>query len=49
MNLSITELNTMISYIFPGYPEDKILGILVDIPESKKDDNDSWKKRRAIV
>lgn len=49
MNLSKDELNAMISSIFPGYPEDNKLGILVDIPKQKSDDNCLWQERRRIA
>jgi len=47
--LSSQELTDLIKSVFPHFPDDRQLGILVDIPRNSKDDNASWKKRRKIA
>ncbi|MCP5105992.1 MAG: hypothetical protein GY950_21590 [bacterium] len=47
--LSGNELIKLIKSVFPTYPEDKKLGILVDIPRDPKDDIPNWKQRRTIA
>jgi len=47
MRLSEKDLVDLVRSVFPGYPEDKALGILVDVPRSA--DNPDWKARRAMA
>lgn len=47
--LSGDELIKLIQSVFPSYPGDKKLGILVDVPRDPKDDIDNWQQRRAIA
>ena len=47
--LSGDELIKLIQSVFPSYPGDKKLGILVDVPRSQDDDNSNWQERRAIA
>jgi hypothetical protein len=47
--LSSQELVNLIKSVFPPFPDDHQLGILVDIPLDTKADNPSWKKRRKIA
>ncbi|MCP4151810.1 MAG: hypothetical protein GY757_28965 [bacterium] len=47
--LSGTELINLIQSVFPTFPEDRKLGILVDVPKDPKDDTANWEQRRAIA
>ncbi|MCP4216094.1 MAG: hypothetical protein GY765_15695 [bacterium] len=47
--LSGNELINLIKAVFPLFPEDKRLGIMVDIPKDPADDNPDWKLRREIA
>ena len=46
--LSKNELLELIKSVFPYFKNDKKLGILVDIPNSKENDNEDWSIRREI-
>ena len=46
--LSKKEIINLVKSVFPHYNLDKKLGILVDIPNNKNDDNENWKIRRDI-
>lgn len=48
-NLALTELIDLIHSVFPRLPEDRFLGILVDLPKNKEEDNDDWKIRRQMA
>lgn len=43
------ELVNLIRSVFPLFPEDRFLGILVDIPRKRKKDNPRWKERRLLA
>jgi len=47
--LSETDLVNLVRSVFPGYPEDRALGILVDVPRDPAHDNADWKARRAMA
>ncbi len=47
--LSGDELIKLIGSVFPLFPGDKKLGILVDVPREASDDNPDWKQRREIA
>ena len=47
--LSEIDLVSLVRSVFPGYPEDKALGILVDIPRDPARDNADWKARRRMA
>ncbi|MCK4836347.1 MAG: hypothetical protein KAT17_06905 [Candidatus Aminicenantes bacterium] len=47
--LSAEELIQLIETVFPHFPEDRQLGILVDIPVNREMDHDRWKLRREIA
>ena len=49
MRLSEKDLTDLVRSVFPGYPEDRALGILVDVPRSPDRDNPDWKARRAMA
>jgi hypothetical protein len=49
MRLSEKDLVDLVRSVFPGYPEDRALGILVDVPRSPDRDNPDWKARRAMA
>jgi len=46
--LSKKEIINLVKSVFPHYDGDKKLGIMVDIPNNKNDDNENWKTRREI-
>lgn len=48
-NLSAPDLTQLIHSVFPKFPDDRFLGILLDIPNSEQEDNESWKARRALA
>lgn len=43
------ELMKLIQSVFPTFPGDKKLGILVDIPKNIEKDNLDWRQRRALA
>jgi len=47
--LSGDELVKLIQSVFPTYPEDKKLGILVDVPRDPEEDKPNWAQRRTIA
>ncbi len=47
--LSEIDLINLVRSVFPGYPEDRALGILVDVPRDPARDNADWKARRAMA
>ncbi|MDQ1349999.1 MAG: hypothetical protein QG657_300, partial [Acidobacteriota bacterium] len=49
IKLTGDELIKLIESVFPAFPGDKKLGILVDIPRVKENDNPDWQQRRALA
>ncbi len=47
--LSSRELTQLIQSVFPRHPEDKKLGILIDIPRTQDLDNPDWSERRRMA
>ncbi len=47
--LSEDELVALIKSVFPRYPGDKKLGILVDVPRHQEEDQPAWHQRRQIA
>lgn len=47
--LSGDELIQLIQSVFPNNPQDKRLGILVDVPRDAADDSPTWQERRSIA
>jgi hypothetical protein len=47
--LTGTDLANLVRSVFPGYPEDRKLGILVDLPRAAARDNPDWKARRDMA
>jgi hypothetical protein len=48
-SLSAKDLVDLVRSVFPGHPEDRTLGILVDVPREPCRDNPDWKARRAMA
>jgi hypothetical protein len=48
-HLSDKDLADLVRSVFPGYPEDRRLGILVDVPRAPARDNPDWTVRRAMA
>lgn len=48
-SLTEKDLVDLVRSVFPGYPEDRALGILVDVPRGPERDNPDWKARRAMA
>lgn len=49
IKLTGDELIKLIESVFPAFPGDKKLGILVDIPRAKENDNPDWQQRRSLA
>jgi hypothetical protein len=47
--LTGTDLENLVRSVFPGFPEDRALGILVDVPRDSAGDNPAWRARRAMA
>lgn len=47
--ISVDELIRLIKSVFPKHSGDRKLGILVDIPQNSRKDNDGWKLRRDMA
>ena len=47
--LTATDLANLVRSVFPGFPEDRALGILVDVPRDPGRDNAAWRARRAMA
>ncbi len=47
--LTKEELVGLVQSVFPRFPEDRSLAVLVDIPRRAASDNDEWKKRRGLA
>lgn len=48
-DLSKNELIQLITSVFPTYPDDHSLAILVDVPREKDKDSEDWKQRRQLA
>ncbi len=48
-NLSGQDLANLVKSVFPRFPEDRSLGLLVDVPRDPMRDNRDWKARRALA
>ncbi|RPH99152.1 MAG: hypothetical protein EHM72_11945, partial [Calditrichaeota bacterium] len=49
LNLNTEELVRLIETVFPRFPDDKELTILVDIPTQSADDHPQWLMRRRCA
>jgi hypothetical protein len=49
IRLNEKDLIDLVRSVFPGHPEDRALGILVDVPCERGRDNPDWKARRAMA
>lgn len=49
LRLSEKDLADLVRSVFPGHPEDRALGILVDVPRAAGLDNPDWRVRRAMA
>jgi hypothetical protein len=47
--LKATELVSLVRSVFPHHPDDRCLGILVDIPRRPENDSTAWKERRKLA
>jgi hypothetical protein len=47
--LTTKDLVNLVRAVFPGHPDDRSLGILVDVPRDPGRDNPDWKARRALA
>ncbi|HDT13745.1 MAG TPA: hypothetical protein ENO03_05235 [Candidatus Aminicenantes bacterium] len=47
--LTEKDLAGLVRSVFPGFPEDRALGILVDVPRDRARDNPDWRRRRAMA
>lgn len=47
--LNEKDLVNLVRSVFPGHPEDRALGVLVDVPGDQARDNPDWRRRRAIA
>lgn len=47
--LKAAELVSLIRSVFPRYPDDRCLAILVDIPRHPESENIAWKERRKLA
>lgn len=47
--LSTEDLIKLIQSVFPNHPDDRWMGILVDIPRDPGIDNAGWKQRRSLA
>ena len=48
-SLSKEDLVGLVQTVFPRFPEDRSLAVLVDIPRQSASDNEEWKKRRRLA
>jgi len=48
-SLSGRDLANLVKSVFPRFPEDRVLAVLVDVPRSPADDNREWKARRSLA
>jgi hypothetical protein len=49
IKLSQDDLTNLIKSVFPQYPDDRSLAILVDLPRNMDNDNENWKNRRGLA
>lgn len=49
IGLTADDLCRLIIGVFPRLPDDRFLGVLVDIPSQAQMDNDLWKERRLLA
>ncbi len=47
--LSGADLANLVRSVFPGFPEDRSLAVLVDVPRDAAGDNAAWRARRAMA
>lgn len=47
--LNAAELSALVARVFQPTPEDRLLGIMVDLPDEKVPDDPAWKARREIA
>jgi hypothetical protein len=47
--LKAAELVSLVRSVFPRYPDDRCLAILVDIPRRPESDNPAWRERRKLA
>ncbi len=47
--LTDKDMDRLIRSVFPPHPDDRRLGILVDIPRDPKDDTADWRERRNLA
>ena len=47
--LNAAELSALVARVFQPTPEDRLLGIMVDLPDEKVPDDDAWAARRMIA
>jgi hypothetical protein len=47
--LSQDDLINLIKSVFPHFPDDRSLGILVDIPREQEFDSETWRDRRGLA
>jgi len=48
-NLDANTLKKLLRSVFPPLPDDRAVGILVDIPRNSATDNDAWRNRRLMA
>lgn len=48
-NLAKQDLVQLVNSVFPRFPEDRALAILVDLPKTIQEDNPPWQKRRELA
>lgn len=48
-NLTAEHLVRLVKSVFPRFPDDRYLGIMVDIPSKAEQDNKDWEKRRSMA
>ena len=47
--LNAAELSALVARVFQPTPEDRLLGIMVDLPDEKVPDDAAWAARRRIA
>ena len=48
-SLTGKELTNLVRSVFPRFPEDRALAVLVDVPRAPASDNRDWKARRTLA
>lgn len=46
--LSVNEISALVRMVFPPLRQDRVLGILVDLPKADFEDNENWLTRRRM-